>query len=444
VSKTKMRCVTCSKWFQSANAKEVTCPECTQKARKEKLATKNAPPVTNKSASVPARTTTTAPQASAVPKPKQVQGGTNQWLDKLEDVKIAQPDQPPVRPKIPSPPVQRDTRNGSGDFRGGPPANVTSFAPQEERTHERGPDAPRGPSTYRSGGAPTRPYSAGQRPPGQRPRQPMEGGSGRGPFKPGFPGKPRGGPKGRPKMPRPSAPPRPQREKFPPPPPFTPTPEQVQQVEERYLELAQPAEFDGIRTQIAKELKIPKVAVKKIVKELRSRQNIPSWWELQAYQGNTEELEKIKEIYEPYLPVPQINIHKKIADELALKPGIVYQAIKKIRQELGLPQYNDPALHAEEFAQLAKERDEAQLAKEREKAARLAKEHDAIAQSAEEHEQTAQLAEIHEAATQSAEVYEDATQLVEAHSASETEQSDVLAEVTASAQDTSVLVHGEE
>src|SRR5436305_15118990 len=102
MSKTKMRCITCGKWFQSANAKEVTCPECTQKARKEKLAAKNAPPITNKPASIAGHNTTKPPQASAAPKPKQTQGGTNQWLDKLEDVKIAQPDQPPVRPKIPS------------------------------------------------------------------------------------------------------------------------------------------------------------------------------------------------------------------------------------------------------------------------------------------------------------------------------------------------------
>jgi len=130
----------------------------------------------------------------------------------------------------------------------------------------------------------------------------------------------------------------------------------VQQVEERYLELAQPAEFDGIRTQIAKELSIPKKAVKKIIKDLRARQNIPSWWELQTYKGSAEELEKIKALYEPYLPVPQINVHKQIAEELSIKPGTVYQAIKAIRQELGLPQYNDPALHAEELARLAKER----------------------------------------------------------------------------------------
>src|ERR1700724_3252611 len=297
MSKTKMRCITCGKWFQSANAKEVTCPECTQKARKEKLATKNAPPITNKPESAAGRSTSNPPQPSATPKSKQTQSGTNQWLDKLEDVKIAQPDQPPVRPKIPSTPVQRDMRSGPGDFRSSP-TDTGSAPSREEREHRTGPA--RGPATYRNGSGPTRP-----RMPGQRPRQPMGGGPGRGPHKPAYPGNPRGGPRGKPKTPRPSAPPRPKREKTPPPPPFTPTPEQVQQVEERYLELAQPAEFDGIRTQIAKELSIPKKAVKKIIKDLRARQNIPSWWELQTYKGSAEELEKIKALYEPYLPVPQ-------------------------------------------------------------------------------------------------------------------------------------------
>ena len=342
MSKIKMRCITCGKWFQSANAKEVTCPECTQKARKEKLATKNVPPITNRPAAVPARSANNPPQPSTTPKLKQTQSGTNQWLDKLEDVKIAQPDQTPVRPKIPSPPVQRDTRNGPGDFRSRSTDTRPAF-PREGHERERESSPTRGPSTYRGGYGPARP----------RPRQPIEGEPGRGPYKPAYPGKPRGGPNRKPKV---STPPRPKREKIPPPPPFVPTPEQIQQVEERYLELAQPAEFDGIRTQIAKELNIPKKAVKKIVKELRGRQNIPSWWELQTYKGSAEEFEKIKEVYEPYLPVPQINIHKKIAEELSLKPVTVYQAIKKIRQELGLPQYNDPALHADEFAELVKKR----------------------------------------------------------------------------------------
>ena len=106
-----------------------------------------------------------------------------------------------------------------------------------------------------------------------------------------------------------------------------------------------PTEYDGIRTQIAQELGIPKKAVKKIVKDFRDRQSIPSWWELQTYKGSSEEMEKIKAAYEPYLPLPPIGVHKTIAEELAFNPGDVYQAIKAIRLEMNLPQYNDPALH---------------------------------------------------------------------------------------------------
>jgi len=184
---------------------------------------------------------------------------------------------------------------------------------------------------------------------GQRPRQPTE--TGRGPR----PGEPRperrppagkyGGKPAKPKAARPPTPPKPKKEKIPPPEPFKPTPEQVAQVEARYLELAVPAEFDGIRTQISKEIGIPKKAVKQIVKELRDRQDIPSWWDLQTYKGDSEELAKIRAAYEPHLPLPEIGIHKKIAEELSLQPGSVYQAIKLIRQEMNLPQYNDPALH---------------------------------------------------------------------------------------------------
>jgi len=183
----------------------------------------------------------------------------------------------------------------------------------------------------------------------------MEGGFGRGPQgqRPGGPSEQR--PEGR-KGPRPvkekkpATPPKPKREKIPPPTPFVPTPEQVAQIEARYQELATPQEFDGIRTQISKELSIPKKAVKKVIQEFRERNQIPSWWEVQTYKGDSEELEKIKAAYEPHLPVPAIGIHKKIAEELGLKAGEVYQAIKAIRLEMNLPQFNDPALHAEELA----------------------------------------------------------------------------------------------
>lgn len=120
-------------------------------------------------------------------------------------------------------------------------------------------------------------------------------------------------------------------------------------MEQRYLELATPVEFDGIRTQISKETGIPKKAVKKIVKALRQRENIPSWWETQTYKGTPEELAQIRALYEPMLPIPSVGVHKIIAQQLTLKPGEVYQAIKAIRLEMNLPQYNDPTLHQQEL-----------------------------------------------------------------------------------------------
>src|SRR2546423_6535229 len=107
MSKTKMRCITCGKWFQSANAKDLTCPDCTQKARKEKLAAKTAPPATGKA---PGQGTGTLTRAvPPPPKPKPASGGTSHWLDAQNDVKIGQPDQP-VRPKLPPSPAPRDNR----------------------------------------------------------------------------------------------------------------------------------------------------------------------------------------------------------------------------------------------------------------------------------------------------------------------------------------------
>jgi hypothetical protein len=70
---------------------------------------------------------------------------------------------------------------------------------------------------------------------------------------------------------------------------------------------------------------------------------------MQTYKGDSEELAKIKAAYEPYLPLPPVGVHKTIADELGLKPSTVYQAIKAIRLEMNLPQYNDPALHGLEL-----------------------------------------------------------------------------------------------
>src|SRR5579864_949749 len=152
MSKVKMRCTVCGKWFQSANAKEVTCPDCVQKARKEKLAAKNTPPPTQKSteaANIKGASRSPAPP----PKPKQhVQSGTNQWLDKLEDVKVGQPEPPPVRPKSSSPPVQREQHAAQGAS--GNLDSTKAHTPYE-----------RGSASYRSGGGS-----------GPRLRAPQEGG----------------------------------------------------------------------------------------------------------------------------------------------------------------------------------------------------------------------------------------------------------------------------
>ena len=323
-----MRCTTCGKWFQSANAKEVTCPDCVQKARKEKLAAK-ATQQTSTPKVGQGGMSSSKPLPPPPPKPKEAARGTSHWIDTVPDVKISQPEQ--AKPKISSSPAPRDMKSETAEK----PGNRGPGAYREKSY--------RGPGDYRSEGA----VISGN--PSQRPRQPMKGGFGRGPQsghgnERGFEGKKVGKPP-KPKAAKPSTPPKPKREKIPPPTPFTPTPEQITQVETRYLELAVPTEFDGIRTQIAQELGIPKKAVKKIVKEFRERQSIPSWWELQTYKGSSEELEKIRTAYEAYLPLPPIGVHKTIAEELTLNPGDVYQAIKAIRLEMNLPQFNDPSLH---------------------------------------------------------------------------------------------------
>lgn len=131
----------------------------------------------------------------------------------------------------------------------------------------------------------------------------------------------------------------------PPTPPFVLTDEMRAQVEARYLELAKPVEFDGIRTQIATELGIPKVAAKRAVRELRARMQLPSWWELQAYEGTPEALERIRAAYTPLLPLPDVGVHVRLASELGLDSRMVYQGIRRIRAEMRLPQYNPPEAH---------------------------------------------------------------------------------------------------
>ncbi len=160
---------------------------------------------------------------------------------------------------------------------------------------------------------------------------------------------PKRGPKaGAPHGERPAPTPRVRKPPRPTPPQFELTDELRAKIEARYLELAQPIEFDGIRTQIATEMSVPKSHVKRAVAELRVRMQLPSWWELQSYSGAETDLERIRMAYLPHLPVPAVGIHKTLADDLSLDPRTVYQGIRRIRAEMRLPQYNAPELHGDE------------------------------------------------------------------------------------------------
>src|SRR5260221_9343394 len=110
MSKIKMRCKPCGKWFKSANAKEVSCPDCVQKARKEKLAAKTA---SSKTPGQAAKGTAnlSRPSPPPPPKPKPAPGSTSHWFDKVEDIKVAEPEQP-QRPKLHPSPAPRVSRAG--------------------------------------------------------------------------------------------------------------------------------------------------------------------------------------------------------------------------------------------------------------------------------------------------------------------------------------------
>lgn len=148
------------------------------------------------------------------------------------------------------------------------------------------------------------------------------------------------------RTPRPAAPPQPPKEKKEPPKPYDPSPEEIALIEARYLDLAQP-EFDGIRTQIANEMSIPKSAVKRVVATFRAREHLPSWWDMQTFNGSPEDLERIRAVYQPYLPIPPIGVHRTIAEQLTLTPIVVYRGIRMIRQTMGLPVFNPAEAHPE-------------------------------------------------------------------------------------------------
>ncbi|HEV7215273.1 MAG TPA: hypothetical protein VGP33_09130 [Chloroflexota bacterium] len=125
---------------------------------------------------------------------------------------------------------------------------------------------------------------------------------------------------------------------------------QRQAVEARYLALATPREFDGIRSQIAGELHVPKALVKRVVKELRLRLGRPSWWDEQRAGVAPDVVDAVRERYVPLLAgdtLPPVGVHSQLAEALALTPVQVYRAIGQIRAELGLPKFNERSEAAE-------------------------------------------------------------------------------------------------
>lgn len=313
MSKIKIRCSQCGKSFKSTNARQLICPECEEKARRERAAKA-------KGIQLPASTPAPTPRPTAPARPTRPVAPPSEpkrhWLDQQPDVKIgalgpAEPARPPrldipERRHTPQAPAASASAPGAATR---PQAGTTSQTRQPGQTHQPKPAAGAG-AHERKARKPDQPKKAE----GERPKTNKHAA---GSLKP-------------------------RREPRQPTPPFAPTPEQVAAIQQRYLELAQPGEFDGIRTQISKELGIPKSAVKKVIAALRSQHDIPSWWDLQPYHGSPEDLERIRSLYIPLLPTPAVGVHKQIAGALNLPAGTVYQAIKVIRAEMNLPQYNLP------------------------------------------------------------------------------------------------------
>lgn len=287
MSKVKMRCARCGKSYKSAGAKQTLCPECEIKARHERT--------TEKAASAKAAVT---PIATAKA-PKIVGPGAG------------------ILGAIPTPTV---VPAESGGF--GRPAQRADHDDHERRQPAHPPASLRDHHDERAAthAAPAHPHAAKNEQAEKRAHA-----------------------NGRPAVER-----QPRPERSPRPAPFELTDDMRGRIETRYLELAQPVEFDGIRTQIAGELSVPKHVVKQVIRELRAARQLPSWWELKSFTGASTDLARIHDAYLPFLPVPPVGVHKEIAERLGLEAASVYQAIRRIRAEMRLPQYNPPELHAAE------------------------------------------------------------------------------------------------
>lgn len=280
--KVKMRCARCGKQFKSASAKQTLCADCEIKERQARAATKAQGPK-------PA-----VPAAAAHPQQPRIVGpGAGILVPGMASTAI---------------PAEQEHN-----------ALTSASAHAAHATHQR----PASGTTEQA----TRPPHEKHEKHEHHDKHDKHGGAGAQPAR----------------QPKPA--PQPKQRK-PPQPTFVITDEIRAKIEQRYLELAQPVEFNGIRTRISEELGVPKSAVRHVVKDVRTRLQMPSWWELQAFSGSDEDLARIRGAYEPLLPLPPVGIHKQLASTLGLEPVVVYHGIRRIRAEMHLPQFNPPEAHA--------------------------------------------------------------------------------------------------
>ncbi|HZC06596.1 MAG TPA: hypothetical protein VE338_13255 [Ktedonobacterales bacterium] len=311
--KDKMRCARCGKTFKPARSSQTMCDQCEKQERAARAAAK--------------ATSATANHPSAsVTQPVRIVGPAANLLD---------PTAPSARVGAPPPDSglygaaaireeQRREQQRREEQRREEQRRAEERAREEQRIRERAQARPASRPTDDRRGRPEHAAHSGAQAPNRSVR----------------PGAPRGE---RPAIPAPRQPKAPRSLV----PQFEMTDELRATIEARYLELAQPIEFDGIRTRIAAELGVPKSHVKHVVAELRTRMQLPSWWELQSYSGAETDLERIRMAYLPHLPVPDVGIHKTLAETLSLDPRTVYQGIRRIRAEMRLPQYNAPETHGD-------------------------------------------------------------------------------------------------
>ncbi len=310
MSKVKMRCARCSKPFKSSDAKQTLCPDCAAKERQARAKAAASQPVTTAKPVHtpkiigPAASVLGASAATAHPAPPPDSGAFGAAARRAEQEERRARDHHGDRDHgQPTPPGQH---HGGPGGREAHPSSLQGGAHGKHVGHDH---AASGQQGARSTAVATK------SPPQPRPPRPP----------------------GPPKEPKERKPPQPQEL----------TPEQRTQVEARYLELAQPVEFDGIRSRISTELGLPKPLVRKAILELRQRMGLPSWWELQGFPGTQSDLERVRTAYLPLLPVPPIGVHKRIAEQLGLEPHAVYKGIRQIRGQMGLPQFNPPEQHPE-------------------------------------------------------------------------------------------------